>query len=520
MWYFVASITFRSSEAYAAYTGEGSALEVLSTEPLLSITPKQRALIGKERTEDSIRAQLHARGLSQVPELEGPVREAKYYVPNMYSDDSVGSSVWAAESVHEICASTRKAGNHVCRSDVCHKGRIGRYGFCRLGYWHWVRQLSEEGAATAVRAHGVPLQGRARRPDAPPLHTVPPFRGAPALEVNHPFHIKMNPGIFLGPRCNHDVGVMLRIPPETWTSAVSGVNVASAKTVAAASSSEALLTSVCDAGVRLPRAEDYPLTGAPSVAAPSVPLRPGPPSNSGVVPDNKVAAQEDSAVQRGLSSEVERERMIAQMLEDLENSEFYCSVYASKVQPHVEGLLQTLAGGVRGLDEDIAKEIAAGRDIDGKEKARRVLHRLLSSTNRRMHKGFPEMLSYLLRKPSWYCSHSFANLHFETVFRKCCLRLRGVDFPGCGKAEAPGSDASETQPLIDEFLAGGRRENPRFVTVEDYIFRAECIEGFPWYFFVAACTPVCNGDPRDASRARLAGRGPCLRWYEWASCLQ
>ena len=33
------------------------------------------------------------------------------------------------------------------------------------------------------------------------------------------------------------------------------------------------------------------------------------------------------------------------LLEDLENSEFYCSVYASKEQPHVEGLQVTLADG-------------------------------------------------------------------------------------------------------------------------------------------------------------------------------
>ena len=37
--------------------------------------------------------------------------------------------------------------------------------------------------------------------------------------------------------------------------------------------------------------------------------------------------------------------------------------------------------------------------------------------NRRMHKGFPEMLSYILRKPSEYCSHTFVHLNHEAHFR-------------------------------------------------------------------------------------------------------
>ena len=77
----------------------------------------------------------------------------------------------------------------------------------------------------------------------------------------------------------------------------------------------------------------------------------------------------------------------------------------------MEGLLQTLAEGLRALDRDIATRRENGEDVDASERARRVLNRLLSSTNRRMHKGYPEMLSYLLCKPSWYCSHSLSLIH-------------------------------------------------------------------------------------------------------------
>ena len=51
MWYFVASICFQSTEAYAEYTKEGSAFQVLRQEPLLSVTQKQRSMIGEVRTK-------------------------------------------------------------------------------------------------------------------------------------------------------------------------------------------------------------------------------------------------------------------------------------------------------------------------------------------------------------------------------------------------------------------------------------------------------------------------------------
>ena len=104
--------------------------------------------------------------------------------------------------------------------------------------------------------------------------------------------------------------------------------------------------------------------------------------------------------------------------------EFYCSSYASKEQPHIENLLHTLADGVRGLDREIAEHGAKGELMDPLEKkTKRLLHRLMSSTNRRMHNGVLEMLSYLLKEPSLYCSHSFATLPFHPVLQQVEKRL-------------------------------------------------------------------------------------------------
>ena len=34
----------------------------------------------------------------------------------------------------------------------------------------------------------------------------------PLLEITYPFFFKLTPGIMLGPRCNHDLGIFLRLP--------------------------------------------------------------------------------------------------------------------------------------------------------------------------------------------------------------------------------------------------------------------------------------------------------------------
>ena len=47
---------------------------------------------------------------------------------------------------------------------------------------------------------------------APPVHRAPPLAGNVVLETTHPFHFKLCPAIMLGPKCNHDVGVLLRLP--------------------------------------------------------------------------------------------------------------------------------------------------------------------------------------------------------------------------------------------------------------------------------------------------------------------
>ena len=70
----------------------------------------------------------------------------------------------------------------------------------------------------------------------------------------------------------------------------------------------------------------------------------------------------------------------------------------------------TLADGKLAKERDILKAKESDQNIEAHEEARLTLHRLVSNTNRRMHKGFPEMLTYLLRKPTEYSSHEFVDV--------------------------------------------------------------------------------------------------------------
>ena len=62
------------------------------------------------------------------------------------------------------------------------------------------------------RVHGKELKARWDGKGMPPIHKKPPHRGMPQLERTHPFHFKMSPGPMLGPLCNHDVGILLKLP--------------------------------------------------------------------------------------------------------------------------------------------------------------------------------------------------------------------------------------------------------------------------------------------------------------------
>ena len=256
-------------------------------------------------------------------------------------------------------------------------------------FWHWARCLSarkpkandlrplgqghpkssdpDQNAEVAQMMHGHELRERWDGEGDIPLQHSPPFVGAPALEVTHPFHIKLTPSMYLGPTCNHDLNCFLRLPHFT-----------------------------ADAGTR-----------------------------QGIVHD---------------------------MLDAMGDHEYYCSSYASKVEPQMEGLLHTLIDGVRRKEAEIEALREAGKDFTPHDIARKILHRLISCTNRRMHKGFPEMLTYLLRKPMEFSSHAFVYCLVEPMIRHAFSLAKNAGTKEDPVPVGPGNNSSHMVLNVKAFI--------------------------------------------------------------------
>ena len=74
LWHYVASVCFRSTEAFADYLRSPVAMRALANEPLLSMSKKQQGMIGADRYRQSMSAQLDARGLGVSHEVKSSAR--------------------------------------------------------------------------------------------------------------------------------------------------------------------------------------------------------------------------------------------------------------------------------------------------------------------------------------------------------------------------------------------------------------------------------------------------------------
>ena len=157
-----------------------AAMEKLAALPLLPLTPKQRGMLGEARVGASFQAQKEAQGISQAPDFQTATPQSLYFPSKLYSNGTDSLSIWAAQVTAEVASLAARTHNHVCRPDVCHKGRIGKMGFCRMYYWHWARFMDEKGALRATRNHGLELVPRWSGHGVPPLCGSPPSLGLPA----------------------------------------------------------------------------------------------------------------------------------------------------------------------------------------------------------------------------------------------------------------------------------------------------------------------------------------------------
>ena len=101
--------------------------------------------------------------------------------------DPLPSHSWSRMLLFDLRHAALYCCLHECRPRVCHKGRLGHRGFCRLGFWHW-RDVSQwTSPDTWQRCHGHALQ------DHDMVGAIPPSLGRLLPERHHPFHTRYNP---------------------------------------------------------------------------------------------------------------------------------------------------------------------------------------------------------------------------------------------------------------------------------------------------------------------------------------
>eukprot|EP00959_Pyramimonas_sp_CCMP1952_P175053 3658177-Pyramimonas_sp.AAC.1 len=85
-----------------------------------------------------------------------------------------------------------------------------------------------------------------------------------------------------------------------------------------------------------------------------------------------------------------------------------------------------------------------------------------------MHKGFPEMLSYLLQEPTLYSSHEFVTVLTPGLNMLISKRLsevaNGAETSGPSTAARPYSTKLYRMPFLTEY---------------DYLYRPDELEDFP-----------------------------------------
>ena len=99
IWNFVASICFRSTEAFAAYLNADSAMDTLAKLPLLPLTNKQRGMIGEERARKSMEAQKRARGIADAPEYQPLSRPSVQFTSQSYGNGDISKDAWVTHAM-------------------------------------------------------------------------------------------------------------------------------------------------------------------------------------------------------------------------------------------------------------------------------------------------------------------------------------------------------------------------------------------------------------------------------------
>ena len=155
--------------------------------------------------------------------------------------------------------------------------------------------------------------------------------------------------------------------------------------------------------------------------------------------------------------------------------EYYCGSYASKEQPRLKALMQSMSMSLKKMWKTelapLAQRVCLFSNLDI---AAKILHSLVGAVNRCSHKGYPEIVSYLTKQPSFYCSHAFTNLYMYNQQNEA----EAVITAWMAKAEGKPVPQSSRHALHSTMLSKQKQLND-----VDYQWRPAVLEHVPWYFF-------------------------------------
>ena len=68
---------------------------------------------------------------------------------------ALSAETWTSMLLYDLRHTAVHSCLHDCRPRTCHKGRLGKAGFCRLGFWHWRDVAPWTAPDTWQRCHGL-----------------------------------------------------------------------------------------------------------------------------------------------------------------------------------------------------------------------------------------------------------------------------------------------------------------------------------------------------------------------------
>ena len=471
LWKYIASLQFTSPEAYAVFLNEESAMQALRIAPLVPYGKKQLDMIGPKRALDSNRAQLEARGMTE-PCRDEDLKRVSFpsWQPDFFGDSELSASEYAERSCEDNLAATLKVGNHSCIPEVCHKGRVGRQGFCRMNYWFWawIRGGIKK-KDMWKRFHGKRLVPRwcPKRDshEQPPIDCVPPNVGKALTEQTQQFVTKSNPAFYGGPRCNHDVGPLVRVPIDIAKQKASPLVDPESVVVAEDGEKDAV------PALEAPRPE----TVSADIDAPMDVDEDG---VDGSTNQQTHSVEEDDAKKEANAARADR--ALSDLATCCNDADYYCSDYSTKEQPRLVSLWITLSGALKRVKEELRDTELDPRNKDVVQRAKRCVFRLMTSCTQGMQKGMPEMVSFLLGLPEFYCSHAFASLYLYPLVGICIAEL--------AKRSPKPSSEDVTDAVSETFSFMRAEEDDRLTFLNQrltYSYRPPHLVSWPLYFFVA-----------------------------------